>query len=163
MITPIYRLPIGVNCLSNNGKVYVSGPRGVVVFDSASKIYRRENTIVFLPYLTLYYSSIFTQAVLGVVLGYTIELILKGIGYRVYKDSDNLIFSLGFSHSISIGIPKGVSVRFNKKTFSLMSANFGLLQNFATTIRAYRFPDVYKGAGVVYLNEMVICKEGKKN
>nr|YP_009330406.1 ribosomal protein L6 [Coccophora langsdorfii]ANS72178.1 ribosomal protein L6 [Coccophora langsdorfii] len=163
MTTPVYRLPIGVNCLSNNGKVYVSGSFGFVTFDSASKIYRKGNTIVFLPYLTSYYSSIFTQAVLGVVLGYTIELILKGIGYKVYKANDKLIFSLGFSHTISIRIPEGVSVRFNKKTFSLMSANFGLLQNFATSIRAYRFPDTYKGAGVVYMNEIVICKEGKKN
>nr|YP_010390255.1 ribosomal protein L6 [Sargassum nigrifolium]UPV69780.1 ribosomal protein L6 [Sargassum nigrifolium] len=163
MIAPLYRLPIGVNCLSNNGKVYVSGPCGVVDFDCVSKIYRKGNMIVFLPDLTSYYSSIFTQAVLGVVLGYSIELVLKGIGYKVYKSNEKLIFALGFSHNISIDIPTGVSVRFNRKTFSLMSANFGLLQNFTTSIRAYRFPDSYKGAGVVYVNEIVTCKEGKKN
>nr|YP_009154055.1 ribosomal protein L6 [Turbinaria ornata]AJF48243.1 ribosomal protein L6 [Turbinaria ornata] len=163
MTAPIYRLPIGVTCLSNNGKVYVSGPCGVVSFDCVSKIYRKGNMIIFLPYLTSYDSSIFTQAVLGVVLGYSVELILKGIGYKVYKSDEKLIFSLGFSHSIFIDIPKGVLVRFNKKTFSLVSANFGLLQNFATSIRRYRFPDSYKGAGVVYANEIVICKEGKKN
>ena len=163
MIAPVYRLPIGVNCLSNNGKVYISGPCGVVDFDCVSKIYRKGNMVVFLPYLTPYCSSIFTQAVLGVVLGYSIELILKGIGYKVYKSKEKLIFTLGFSHSISIDIPEGVSVRFNKKTLSFMSANFGLLQNFTTSIRAYRFPDSYKGAGVVYVNESVTCKEGKKN
>lgn len=163
MTAPVYRLPVGVNCLSNNGKVYVLGPCGVVDFDCVSKIYRKGNIIVFLPYLTSYYNSIFTQAVLGVVLGYSIELVLKGIGYKAYKSNEKLIFSLGFSHSISIDIPGGVFVRFNKKTLSLMSANFGLLQTFATSIRAYRFPDLYKGAGVVYVNEIVVCKEGKKN
>nr|YP_010401894.1 ribosomal protein L6 [Sargassum phyllocystum]YP_010401968.1 ribosomal protein L6 [Sargassum mcclurei]UQV81069.1 ribosomal protein L6 [Sargassum phyllocystum]UQV81143.1 ribosomal protein L6 [Sargassum mcclurei] len=163
MIAPVYRLPLGVNCLSNNGKVYISGPCGVVYFDCVSKIYRKGNMVVFLPYLAPYCSSIFTQAVLGVVLGYSIELILKGVGYKVYKSKEKLIFTLGFSHSISIDIPEGVSVRFNKKTLSFMSANFGLLQNFTTSIRAYRFPDSYKGAGVVYVNEIVTCKEGKKN
>ena len=44
-----------------------------------------------------------------------------------------------------------------------MSANYGLLQNFATIIRSYRLPDSYKGAGVLYDNEIVICKQGKKN
>nr|YP_009058543.1 ribosomal protein L6 [Sargassum hemiphyllum]AIM19567.1 ribosomal protein L6 [Sargassum hemiphyllum]UDY71290.1 ribosomal protein L6 [Sargassum hemiphyllum var. chinense] len=163
MMGPVYRLPVGVNCLSNDGKVYVLGPYGVVDFDCASKMYRKGNVIVFLPYLTSYYSSIFTQAVLGVVLGYSMELVLKGVGYKVYKSNEKLIFALGFSHSISIDIPVGVSVRFNKKTLSLMSANFGLLQHFTTSIRAYRFPDSYKGAGVVYVNEIVTCKEGKKN
>lgn len=163
MIAPVYRLPIGVNCLSNNGKVSVLGPRGIVDFDCVSKIHRKGNMIVFLPYLTPYYNSIFTQAVLGVILGYSMELILKGVGYKVYKFNKKLIFALGFSHSISIDIPDGVLVRFNKKTLSLMSSNLGLLQNFTTSIRAYRFPDSYKGAGVVYVNEMVTCKEGKKN
>nr|YP_009050494.1 ribosomal protein L6 [Sargassum fusiforme]AIG23762.1 ribosomal protein L6 [Sargassum fusiforme]QJC59468.1 ribosomal protein L6 [Sargassum fusiforme] len=163
MSSPIYRLPIGVNCLSNNGKVFVSGPCGVVDFYCVSKIYRKGNMIVFLPYLSSYYSSIFIQAVLGVVLGYSVELVLKGIGYKAYKSDEKLIFTLGFSHSISIDIPEGVFVRLNKKTLSLISANLGLLQNFTTSIRAYRFPDSYKGAGIVYVNEIVTCKEGKKN
>lgn len=162
MTTPVYRLPIGVKCSSNNGKVRVSGNKGVVVFDSVSNLYRKGNMVIFLPYLTPYYSSIFTQAVQGVVLSYTIELSLKGIGYRVRKENKKLIFSLGYSQPVILKIPEDISVNFNKKTFSLISANFGVLQNFATTIRSYRFPDCYKGSGVLYDGENIICKEGKK-
>ena len=162
MTTPVYRLPIGVECSSNNGKVYVSGSKGIVVFDSVSNLYRKGNMVIFLPYLTSYYSSIFTQAVQGVVLGYTIELSLKGIGYRVRKEENQLIFSLGYSRPVVLDIPKDISIRFNKKTFSLVSANYGTLQNFATSIRSYRFPDSYKGAGVLYADEIIVCKEGKK-
>lgn len=162
MRAPVYRLPIGVKCSSNNGKVCVSGDKGKVIFDSVSKLYRKGNMVLFLPYLTPYYSSIFTQAVQGVVLGYTIELNLKGIGYRVREEKNKLIFSLGYSRPVTVNIPKDISVKFNKKTFSLMSANFGVLQNFATTIRSYRSPDPYKGAGVLYKGEIIICKEGKK-
>jgi len=162
MTTPVFRLPIGVKCSSNNGKVRVLGARGSVVFDSVSNLYRKGNMVIFLPYLTPYYSSIFTQAVLGVILGYTVELRLKGIGYRVREEKGNLIFSLGYSRPILLQIPEAVSVKFSKKSFFLMSANFGVLQNFATTIRSYRFPDPYKGGGVLYASEVVVCKEGKK-
>lgn len=162
MTTPIFRLPIGVECSSDKGKVHVSGARGLVVFDSVSNLYRKGNMAIFLPYLTPYYSSIFTQAVLGVILGYTIELKLKGIGYRVREERGNLIFSLGYSCPITLPIPEAVSVKFNKKSFLLMSANFGVLQNFATTIRGFRFPDPYKGGGILYAGEAIVCKEGKK-
>lgn len=162
MTTPVFRLPVGVECSSNNGKVSVSGSKGIVVFDSVSKLHRKGNMIIFLPYLTSYYSSIFTQAVQGVVLGYTIELSLKGIGYRVRKENEKLIFSLGYSRPVILKIPNDISVKFNKKTFSLMSPNFGALQNFSTSIRSYRFPDCYKGSGILYDGEIIICKEGKK-
>lgn len=162
MTTPVYRLPIGVKCSSNNGKVYVSGSKGIVVFDSVSNLYRKGNMVIFLPYLTSYYSSIFTQAVQGVVLGYTIELSLKGIGYRVREEKKKLIFSLGYSQPVVLKIPNDISVKFNKKSFSLMSANYGVLQNFVTSIRSYRFPDCYKGSGILYDGEIIICKEGKK-
>ena len=162
MTVPVYRLPIGVKCSSNNGKVSVSGTKGSVVFNSVSNLYRKGDMVIFLPFLTPYYSSIFTQAVQGVIFGYTIELSLKGIGYRVREENKKLIFSLGYSNPVVIDIPKDVLVKFSKKSFFLMSANLGVLQNFATFIRSYRFPDAYKGSGVLYVGEIVVCKEGKK-
>lgn len=162
MTTTVFRLPIGVKCSSNNGKIKVSGSKGIVIFNSISNLHRKGNMVLFLPYLTPYESSLFTQAIFGVVLGYAIELRLKGIGYRVYKKEEKLIFFLGYSKSVIIDIPKDVSVNIGKKTFFLISANFGILQNFASSIRKYRYPDSYKGAGVLYENEIVVCKEGKK-
>ena len=117
MKTPVFRLPIGVECSSNRGKVCVSGSKGNVTFDSVSNLYRKGNTVIFLPYLNSYYSSIFKQAVQGVVLGYTIELSLKGIGYRVREENKKLIFSLGYSNPVIIDIPKDVLVKFSKKSF----------------------------------------------
>ena len=162
MTLPVYRLPIGVNCSSNNGKVSISGAKGVVVFKSVSSIYRKGNMVIFLPYLTPYYSSVFTQAVQGVIFGYSIELSLKGIGYRVRKEDGKLIFSLGYSKPVILDVPKVISVRISKQNFSLTSPNLNVLQNFATTLRRYRFPDSYKGSGIVYDGEIIICKEGKK-
>lgn len=162
MSTLIYRLPIGVKCSSDNGKVVISGIKGSVSFNSVSKLYRKGNMVIFLPFLTPYYSSIFTQAVQGVIFGYTIELSLKGIGYRVRQEGKKLVFSLGYSKPVIIDIPEDVVVTFNKQNFSLMSANLSVLQNFATTIRRHRFPNSYKGSGILYDGEIIICKEGKK-
>ena len=41
MSIPVYRLPTGVKCLSNKGKVYISGACGVVILDFASTIFRK--------------------------------------------------------------------------------------------------------------------------
>ena len=57
------------------------------------------------------------------------------------KEKGKLIFHLGYSHSIILEIPKEITVKFDKNIFSLMPANYGLLQNFATIIRSYRLPD----------------------
>nr|YP_009327099.1 ribosomal protein L6 [Pleurocladia lacustris]ANS57825.1 ribosomal protein L6 [Pleurocladia lacustris]ANS57867.1 ribosomal protein L6 [Pleurocladia lacustris] len=162
MTVPVFRIPIGVECSSNKGKVCVSGLKGTVSFNSVSNLYRKGNLVIFLPYLTPYYSSIFKQAIQGVVFGYSLELSLKGIGYRVREEKRKLFFSLGYSKPVILDIPKDISIKFNKKSFLLNSANFGVLQNFATTIRRYRFPDSYKGAGVLYAEEKIVCKEGKK-
>ena len=44
MKTRMYRLPIRVDCSSNQGKVRISGPCGIVTFNSSSKLYRKGNT-----------------------------------------------------------------------------------------------------------------------
>lgn len=162
MKAQVFRLPLGVRCSSNNGKVCVSGNKGKVFFYSVSNLHRKGDVIIFLPYLNPYQSSIFMQAVQGVVLGYTIELNLKGIGYKVSTKERNLILSLGYSKPVILNIPEEVSVKLSKKSFSLISPNMGVLQNFATIVRSQRFPDSYKGAGILYGGEIILCKEGKK-
>ena len=66
------------------------------------------------------------------------------------------------SELVILKIPDDISVKFEKKTFLSMSPNFGVLQNFASSMRNYRFPDSCKASGVLYGDETRICKEGKK-
>ena len=68
-----------------------------------------------------------------------------------------------YSHIVCTGgkiyqLPKMVG----KKSFSLISPNLGVLQHFATIVRSQRFPDSYKGSGILYSGETIVCKEGKK-
>nr|QWE50989.1 ribosomal protein L6 [Phaeophyceae sp.] len=162
MMPTTYRLPVGIECLTGSGKVSVIGSRGSVVFNSVTRIWRRGDILIFYPPLTSYYRSIFNQAVLGVLLGYTLNLRLVGIGYNVKEVEGCLRFSLGYSRPVVLEIPEDVFATIDRKKLSLESVNFRVLQNFATTIRSYRFPDSYKGGGIVYAEEVLRRKEGKK-
>ena len=48
MKIPVFRLPIGVRCSSNNGKVSVLGSKGVVSFNSVSNLYRKGNMVLYI-------------------------------------------------------------------------------------------------------------------
>ena len=65
------------------------------------------------------YNYTFTHAVLSVILGYTIELNLKGIGCRVGKEKGKLIFNLGYNHSVFLEIPKEITVKFDKNIYEV--------------------------------------------
>ena len=157
-----FRLPPGVDCWSSGSSVTISGKKGKVSFGCVTKICRKGDIVFFTPGLSKHESSILVKTVYGVVIGYSISLKLKGIGYRIEKTNDKLRFALGFSHPIELRIPRDVFISIKKKDFTLMSANYSLLRNFATQIRSHRFPDPYKGGGILYEEEKVLRKEGKK-
>ena len=100
----MYRLPIGVDCSSNQGKVRISGPCRVVFFVLPASYIVKVLYIYIFIFLKIdtiaLYNYTFTHAVLSVILGYTIELNLKGIGCRVGKEKGKLIFNLGYNHSV---------------------------------------------------------------
>lgn len=99
----------------------------------------------------------------GVSDGFTKDLELRGVGYRVAHKGDVLVLSLGFSHEIYYVLPKGITAKVEKQTLiTLTGADKQLLGQVAAEIRALRKPEPYKGKGVRYANEYVRTKEGKK-
>jgi large subunit ribosomal protein L6 len=102
--------------------------------------------------------------IIGVTEGFTKELELRGVGYRVNQKGSILVLSLGYSHDIYFSIPKEVEVKVDPKanTISLHGANKQQVGQLAADIRALRKPEPYKGKGVRYVGEYVMIKEGKK-
>ena len=95
------------------------------------------------------------------------KLKLVGVGYRaipVEKFEDRLLLlKLGYSHSIYIKTPiktKIISLKFTK--LFLSSYSFQELTSIAAKIRLNKIPEPYKGKGILYENEKIILKEGKK-
>lgn len=93
------------------------------------------------------------------------KLFLKGLGFRVSisDDKDFLLLKLGYSHISSIEIPKKrISIKINKSSIIIEGFDAVEVGNFASKIRHLRIPDIYKGKGVWYKNEVKILKELKK-
>lgn len=95
------------------------------------------------------------------------KLKLIGVGYRVFPveefESHLLLLKLGYSHSIYFKIPKKTKV-FNLKLTKLFLHGYSYQQltSTASKIRKNKVPEPYKGKGVLYENEKLILKEGKK-
>ena len=95
------------------------------------------------------------------------KLKLVGVGYRAFPvenfEKELLLFRLGFSHSIFLKIPKNIDIFCLKLTKLFINGNS--YQNVtlnSAQIRSNKFPEPYKGKGILYENEKIILKEGKK-
>jgi len=111
------------------------------------------------------------NAVLGVSQGFSKELDIVGIGYKVDAKPKSVTFSLGYSHPIEFPLPAGISARVEKQartiqnyvaTLIIAGADKQLVGQVAADIRALRQPDAYKGKGVRYAKETIRLKVGKK-
>ena len=106
--------------------------------------------------------SLIHNMVLGVTEGYEKKMEIHGTGYRVANTAGNLVFSLGYSHSITVEAPKGISfVVENPTRFSVQGIDKQQVGEVAANIRKLRKPDPYKGKGVRYAGEHIRRKVGK--
>lgn len=72
-------------------------------------------------------------------------------------------FKLGFSHSIYYKIPEALKIVPVKSVFIYVFGNsYYNVTQAAATIRSYKSPEPYKGKGILYENEKISLKEGKK-
>ncbi len=111
------------------------------------------------------------NCVRGVTDGFTKELDLVGIGYKVDVKPKYMTLSLGYSHPIEFPIPPGISVKAEKQsksiqnyvaTITISGSDKQLVGQYAADIRSLRKPDAYKGKGLRYKNEVIRLKVGKK-
>lgn len=96
------------------------------------------------------------------------KLKLVGIGYKfILLNISNCILlklKLGYSHSIFFKIPKQIKVSCIKANSRIYIAGnvWNSVSQLAALIRSYKMPEPYKGKGILYTNEQIIFKEGKK-
>ncbi len=108
--------------------------------------------------------ALVNNAVEGVTKGWSKELEIVGIGYRVeMKGKSTLVFSLGFSHPIEMAIPEGITVAVDPKQTRLTITGIDRQKvgQTAADIRSLRPPDPYKNKGVRYAGERLKKKVGK--
>ena len=104
--------------------------------------------------------------VVGVSEGYTKELELVGVGYRVSNTGNFLELTLGYSHPIYFIVPKELTLttameKGKSPYIKLEGIDKQLIGQVAAKIRAFRKPEPYKGKGVRFLGEEIRRKAGK--
>jgi large subunit ribosomal protein L6 len=111
------------------------------------------------------------NCVRGVTEGFSKDLDLVGIGYKVDAKPKAVTFSLGYSHPIEFPIPTGIAIKVEKKsrsiqnyvaTITISGSDKQLVGQVAADLRSLRKPDAYKGKGLRYATEAVRLKVGKK-
>ena len=106
--------------------------------------------------------SLLANMVHGVNSGFERKLEIVGIGYRVVAKGSDLEFALGYSHSITVKAPEGISFTTDGPLrLSVQGIDKQQVGEVAANIRKLRKPDPYKGKGVRYAGEQVRRKVGK--
>jgi len=106
--------------------------------------------------------TLVANMVAGVSAGFTKQLELVGVGYRVQKQGEDLMLNLGFSHPVRFSPPPGVSIDVADPThFSVTGISKEDVGQVAAVLRGFRPPEPYKGKGVMYRGERIRRKAGK--
>ena len=171
------KIPNKVKLELQDNVLFVEGPLGSTkraIHKGIKLDIKNDTLIVNKPkekqYLSLWglYRKLINNMITGVSIGFSTQLEMIGVGYKaeVLKNSNSLVLKLGFSHPIELNIPDYVEVsiiKTNKSDLIVISGiNNETVNSFASKIRDFRRPEPYKGKGLVYLNEQIRRKEGKK-
>ena len=98
----------------------------------------------------------------GVKEEYTRELQINGVGYRAQKQGKKLVMNLGYSHPVEIEEPAGITFDVpNANTIIVKGIDKEVVGQTAAVIRTKRPPEVYRGKGIKYAEEVIRRKEGK--
>lgn len=95
------------------------------------------------------------------------KLKLVGVGYRAFPvenfEDHLLLLKLGYSHPIYFKIPIKTNIFCLKLTkLFVFGSSYQQVTFAASKIRLNKIPEPYKGKGILYDNEKIVLKEGKK-
>ena len=166
-------VPSGVDVTIDGQAVKVKGPKGELAHtvrepigvgrdDAGAIVVTRpddERTSRSLHGLT---RTLIANQIIGVTEGYQKTLEIVGTGYRVVAKGSSVEFALGYSHSITVEPPAGITFAVENQTrFSVQGIDKQLVGEVAANIRKLRKPDPYKAKGVRYAGEHIRRKVGK--
>ena len=166
-------VPSGVDVTIDDRHVTVKGPKGTLERDLPGAIsIRREGDELLVERpddarenraLHGLARSLVNNMVVGVSEGFRKELEIVGVGYRATaKGPSSLELALGYSHSITMDAPEGVTFEVPSNTaVAVIGIDKEAVGQVAANIRALRKPEPYKGKGVRYKGEHIIRKAGK--
>lgn len=165
-------VPDGVEVKIDGNKITVKGPKGTLEREihrnislemdgNIIKVIRKNDEPVnkSLHGLT---RTLINNMIVGVKDEFTRELQINGVGYRVAKQGKDLNLTLGYSHPVIFEAPEGITFDVpNPNTIIVRGVDKELVGQTAAVIRTKRPPEVYRGKGIKYAEEVIRRKEGK--
>jgi large subunit ribosomal protein L6 len=166
-------VPAGVDVKLDGRNISVKGPKGTlervipgtitITQDGDTLVCERpndENRTRAMHGLT---RSLVNNMVIGVTDGFKKELEIVGVGYRAEAQGPSALrLNLGFSHSVDVKAPDGISFEVPVQTqVVVIGIDKEVVGQVAANIRSIRKPEPYKGKGVRYAGERVLRKAGK--
>jgi len=166
-------IPAGINVELNGSKVTVKGPNGMLErsFSPLVTIKKEENQILVtrdsdekkVRALHGTTRAVINNMVTGINTGFTKVLEIVGVGYKAEMNGKDLVINVGFSHSVDVKAPEGITFEVTDKnrTITIKGANKEVVGQVTADIRKLRPPEPYKGKGIRYRGERVRRKAGK--
>jgi len=167
------KLPANVEVDIHGSEVIVKGPKGEMrrQFSSDLTITKEDGVLLvkrnsdLAPVRALHGTTraILANMVTGVSTGFTIELEVDGVGYRVELDGEKLVLYVGYSHPFVIDPPAGVHFEIDAKTRLVKINGYDreVIGQLASDIIKIRPPEPYLGKGIRYKGQKIRRKAGK--
>lgn len=166
-------VPAGVEVKIDGSYVKVKGPKGELEWTfSPDIVIKKEDGIIVVErpsdqptHRSLHGTSrsVLNNMVVGVSQGFERILLIEGVGYRAEMDGDNLVLNVGYSHSVVVKPPEGISFEVDTRARQIKVSGYDkqVVGQVAANIRRVRPTEPYKGKGIRYQDERVRRKAGK--
>ena len=165
-------VPAGVEVKLDGQKITVKGPKGTlekelhknisVSIEGNTITVTRPNNLALNRSLHGLTRTLINNMIIGTEKEFSRELQINGVGYRVAKQGNDLNLTLGYSHPVVFEAPEGITFDVpNANTIIVRGIDKELVGQTAANIRTKRPPEVYRGKGIKYAEEVIRRKEGK--
>lgn len=174
------RIPKNITVKITNNDMHLQGPLGFLCIPLKVKVLLEENNVIVSSKIISHETqgnsileskalqgtliSLIKQSFTGLISGFRKRLNLVGVGYKAQLIKNILELRIGYSHVCEIEVPNTLKIFCPKPTsIFIWGINKQEVHNFAALIRSYKVPEPYKGKGILYQDEKVSLKEGKRS
>jgi large subunit ribosomal protein L6 len=166
-------LPAGVSVSLSPGRVMVNGPLGELTQQVPARMQvEQDDGTIFVKRPTErgddralhgLTRSLIANMVEGVTSGFQKRLEIQGVGYRAAVRGTDLELNVGYSHSVVLKAPQGITFEVPTPTEVIVKGiDKQQVGQMAAEVRRVRPPEPYKGKGIRYEGEYVRRKVGKR-
>lgn len=165
------KIPSGVTVTIDGGKIVVNGSKGSLEqpLSPLVKVSQQDDEVIVekksedLEARAKHglIRTLIANMIQGVSEGFSRELEVNGVGFRVSLAGTDLKMNLGYSHEVVYKLPEGIKAEVDQNKITISGISKQKVGQVAAEIRSLKKPEPYKGKGVKYAEERVLRKSGK--